>query len=137
MWVSALQFYKMRISKIKELVNKYVKKRDFDKVNTIFYEIEKRRMINVIPSNIKLRERSKLIENEFLIKDGKEIIISGGGRIALFLILDCGLETEIKRIVQFRNFGSLNQMIYLIRKLNYFGLRTKDFNKYKLIENRN
>lgn len=123
----------MKISKIKGLVNKFVKKRDFDKVNTTFYEIEKRKMINKIPSNLKSKERNKLIEDEFLIKEGKEIIISGGGRIALFLILDYGFETEIKKIIQFRNFESLKQIIYLIRKLNYFGLKLTDFNKEKLI----
>lgn len=123
----------MKISKIKELVNKFVKKRDFDKVNAIFYEIEKRKMINKIPSNLKSKERNKLIEDEFLIKEGKEIIISGGGRIALFLILDYGFETEIKRIIQFRNLNNLRHMIYLIRKLNYFGLKITDFNKEKLI----
>ena len=123
----------MRISKIKELVNKFVKKRDFDKINSIFYEVEKRKMVNTIPSAIKSRERNKLVDDEFLIKEGKEIIISGGGRIALFLILDYGFETEVKKIVQFRNFESLRQIVYLIRKLNYFGLKIKDFNKEKLI----
>ena len=117
----------------RRLVNKYVKNKDFGKINTIFYEVEKRRMINIISSNIKSREKNKLIEDEFLIKDGKKIIISGGGRIALFLILDYGFETEIKRIVKFRNFESLRQIIYLIRKLNYFGLRINDLNKEKLI----
>ena len=123
----------MRTSKIKELVNKFVKERDFNKVNTIFYETEKRKMINLMPKTIKTKERNKLVEDEFLIKEGKEIIISGGGRIALFLILDYGFETEVKRIMQFRNFESLRQVVYLIRKLNYFGLKIKDFNKDKLI----
>ena len=123
----------MRISKIKEIVNKYVKNKDFGKINTIFYEVEKRRMINIISSNIKSREKNKLIEKEFLIKEGKDVIISGGGKIVLFLILNYGFETEIKRIVKFRNFESLRQIIYLIRKLNYFGLRINDFNKEKLI----
>ena len=123
----------MKITKIKELANKFVKNRDFDKINTIFYEIEKRKMINKIPSTMKKKERDELIENEFLIKEGKKIIISGGGRIALFLILDYGFKREVKRILQLRNFESLKQIIYLMRKLNYFGLKIKDFDKVKLI----
>ena len=110
-----------------------LKTKIFGKINTIFYEVEKRRMINIISSNIKSREKNKLIEKEFLIKEGKDVIISGGGKIVLFLILNYGFETEIKRIVKFRNFESLRQIIYLIRKLNYFGLRINDFNKEKLI----
>jgi hypothetical protein len=107
-----------------------------EKIKEIDLEVKKRKMINKIPNNLKYKERKRLIEDEFLIIDEDEnLIISGGGRICLFLLLEYGYVNELKRLYKNNNLKSYYDLMYFFKKLKRFKLHYGDFNKDKVIQN--
>lgn len=96
-----------------------------------------RKMINSISfkKNKTEKIRQKLIDTEFLIKEGNNLIISGGGRVCLFLILNSGsIYDEIKRVIKGGNIESFKQVLYFAKKLDYFKLKLDSFDERKLLD---
>ena len=110
-----------------------MKKGFSDKMIEAEERVKKRKMINVIPKDIKQKDRKELIEDEFLILDGKRLVISGGGLIALFYLLDDGYDKHLEKIKKYKTIEAYEQLCYFMKKLKHFKLNYKKFDKSKVI----
>jgi hypothetical protein len=64
-----------------------------------------------VPKNLGKRKRSDWISEVYLAKDGKEIVISGGGRILLWLVLLGKRPTWKKHLLELEQKNQLGHYI--------------------------
>jgi hypothetical protein len=122
----------MRKKQVFAIIEQYATKKKKAGLKELTETIFKRKMVNEIPSGLSEKKRNKLIFDEFLIKKGNKIIISGAGRIILLLFND-DFKKELMKIIKRGYSNQFEEVLYFHRKLMHFKLKPKDFDKEKLL----
>ena len=118
-----------------KLINSHAPKRKRATFVQVMNEALTRKMLVVLPKNLTEKKRKKMISDEYLIREGKDIIVSGGARIGIFFMVSESTG-DLKRMLKQGHIEQFREQVYIMRKLDYFKIKVNDLDKDKVLWNK-
>jgi len=90
----------------------------------LFEEYKESHIEKVIPNGLSKEKRKKWLEDNWLGLEGEELIISGGGRVLLWLAYtDGGLRKHFEKQIKKRNWKNAFEVLQFIFREDLLGVK--------------